>query len=260
MAIDRKDLKCKYDGCEREVRYPTLYICNAHYQWERKGKPEPYSKLINCEVCGKEIKSKVGNQKFCKECQYQRRLRQSCDRRAVEKINKNCEWCGNEFITSRFFQRFCSEDCYRRHDSKKSAKYYTDVVKIRDNHLDRRESYPQKYIFDFLKENFSNLNWEYNVRTIIRNPITKHMLELDIWCDDEKFAIEFDGEQHFRPAYGDKVFEVTRRNDKIKEEQCIEKNIRLLRISCKDDWKNKVWLIQKVGEFINDNCQICSID
>jgi very-short-patch-repair endonuclease len=253
MCVDKKDLKCKYEGCENPVKYSSLLICNAHYQWEKKGKPEPGYKVINCEVCKKEIKPKAGNQKFCKECQYQRRLQQHYDRHRVDKVSKICEWCKKEFITNRSFQKFCTKDCFNKYDLDHKSDYYLNVTKIRDNHLDRRESYPQKYVFDIIREEFSSLEWKYDVRSIIRNPITKHMLELDIWCEEKKVAIEFDGEQHSAPKYGERVFEITKRNDKIKEEMCVEKNIKLLRISYKDDWKNKEWVIGKVGELINDN-------
>lgn len=48
--------------------------------------------------------------------------------------------------------------------------------------------------------------------------------------EDEKILIEFDGEQHFKPKFGDYEFQRTVNNDKIKDSFCKEKDIRLVRI------------------------------
>ena len=54
-------------------------------------------------------------------------------------------------------------------------------------------------------------------------------------CDGKtiKYAIEYDGEQHFKPVDffgGEDGFKETKRRDKIKNEYCMEKKIPLLRI------------------------------
>lgn len=62
-------------------------------------------------------------------------------------------------------------------------------------------------------------------------------LSFDFWLYDKNLLIEFDGLQHFLPLGfqgGLKKLEYTKECDKIKDEYCRSKNIRLLRISYKD--------------------------
>lgn len=46
--------------------------------------------------------------------------------------------------------------------------------------------------------------------------------------------IEYDGIQHFKPTFGEKPFEDTKRNDRIKNRYCLENEIPLLRIPYTD--------------------------
>lgn len=58
-------------------------------------------------------------------------------------------------------------------------------------------------------------------------------LPFDFYLSDYNMAIEYDGEQHYRPVEyfgGQKSFERTQRHDKIKDEYCKNNNIKLLRI------------------------------
>ena len=48
--------------------------------------------------------------------------------------------------------------------------------------------------------------------------------------DNEQIVIEYDGEQHFKPKFGEYEFDRTKINDAIKNEYCSKNNIRLLRI------------------------------
>lgn len=58
----------------------------------------------------------------------------------------------------------------------------------------------------------------------------KHPLPFDFYLPDYNMCIEFDGEQHYRPIYGQDRFEKTVLHDKIKSEYCKDNNIHLLRI------------------------------
>jgi len=59
-------------------------------------------------------------------------------------------------------------------------------------------------------------------------------LRFDFYLPDQNTLIEYDGEQHFtkRGKYGDK-FESRQQNDKIKNQYCKNKNIKLIRIHYK---------------------------
>jgi len=140
----------------------------------------------------------------------------------------------------------------------KNKEYYEQVLRLRNSHLKRGYSYPQKYIFEAVFKLFPNLVWQYDDRSTLRNPNTGYPLELDIWCPEKRFAIEYDGEHHFSPKqFGQKGFDYVRLLDATKTKECVDKNIVLLRISCRDDWRNKEWLAQKVGECLNGVYQVC---
>ena len=57
------------------------------------------------------------------------------------------------------------------------------------------------------------------------------------------YCIEYDGRQHFEPVFdfgGDYRFEKIKKHDEIKNIYCLEHNIKLLRISYKDNIENKL--------------------
>lgn len=63
-------------------------------------------------------------------------------------------------------------------------------------------------------------------------------LPFDFYIPDKNILIEYDGIQHFEPVKlfgGIKEYEKTKLKDKIKTEYCIKNNIKLIRISYKDD-------------------------
>lgn len=68
------------------------------------------------------------------------------------------------------------------------------------------------------------------------NPDTKRKLRFDFYLPTLNLLIEYDGEQHFHYReeaflqYTKKDFLDTQKRDKIKNQYCIEKNIRLIRI------------------------------
>lgn len=57
-------------------------------------------------------------------------------------------------------------------------------------------------------------------------------LEFDFWIPELNTIIEYDGDQHFRPSskFGLEKFEKTNENDRIKNDYCFEKGIKLIRI------------------------------
>ena len=63
-------------------------------------------------------------------------------------------------------------------------------------------------------------------------------LPFDFYLPEYDMCIEYDGRQHFEPVYdfgGLDQFEKTKRNDNIKNEYCKNNNIKLLRISYKEN-------------------------
>lgn len=84
----------------------------------------------------------------------------------------------------------------------------------------------EKEMVDIVKKYYDGTIVE-NDRTIVRNPITKHMLELDVYLPDLEKAIEFNGMYWHNNDY-------MKLKDQMKIDQCNELSIDLLVIQEKD--------------------------
>jgi hypothetical protein len=59
----------------------------------------------------------------------------------------------------------------------------------------------------------------------------RRTLPFDFYLPEYNICIEFQGEQHFRPAFGIKSFKNIQQTDYIKEQYCLQNNIKLLKIN-----------------------------
>lgn len=121
---------------------------------------------------------------------------------------------------------------------------------IPSNHLDGKgcpkcnQSRGENKIERYLIEN----NIKYEVQKKFNDCVKDKKLSFDFWLCDKNMLIEFDGLQHFIPLGfqgGLKKLEYTKECDRIKDEYCKSKNIRLLRISYKD--------INDIEKILSDN-------
>jgi very-short-patch-repair endonuclease len=55
-------------------------------------------------------------------------------------------------------------------------------------------------------------------------------LPFDFYVPSTKTVIEYDGQQHFVPVWGQESFENVQRTDKIKNQYCKKNGIKLIRI------------------------------
>ena len=55
-------------------------------------------------------------------------------------------------------------------------------------------------------------------------------LPFDFYLPDYNLCIEFDGQHHYEPRFGESHHEITKKHDKIKNQYCKDNNINLLRI------------------------------
>ena len=55
-------------------------------------------------------------------------------------------------------------------------------------------------------------------------------LPFDFYLPDLNIIIEFDGQQHFKPVWGEENFKRLQRLDKIRDEYCKKNQIKLIRI------------------------------
>ncbi len=68
----------------------------------------------------------------------------------------------------------------------------------------------------------------------------KKKLPFDFYLPDINLAIEYDGEQHFNPVFGDEAFIRTQFNDNIKNKFCDDNNIKLIRIKYDQNIEKKL--------------------
>lgn len=114
--------------------------------------------------------------------------------------------CGNTFTTS-----FVN---YYRHNVNRCKK------------CSHQESVGELQIKKFLDKN----NIEYIREKRFRDCKDKRALPFDFFLPNYNLCIEFDGQQHFKPNFGEQNFNDTQNHDHIKNEYCKNKNIELLRI------------------------------
>ena len=86
-------------------------------------------------------------------------------------------------------------------------------------------------------------NLEYISQHSFKECFYKNELRFDFYLPKLNICIEYDGEQHFRPVEfygGEENFKIQKSRDLIKSNYCNLNNIKLIRISYKDDIKNKI--------------------
>ena len=165
----------------------------------------------------------------CRECSYEKRgikLKFSIDyvKDTIESINGNillnpedykdtichnldirCS-CGNIFTTSFSNYKRCGVNkCFS---------------------CSNKESNYEKKIKEYLIEN----NIDFIQEKRFSDCRDKKPLPFDFFIPSKKLIIEYDGQQHFYPVFGNDSFKMTIKHDKIKNEYCKMKNINLLRI------------------------------
>lgn len=97
----------------------------------------------------------------------------------------------------------------------------------------------QKECYDILRSIISE-EILYDDRKTIYNINTKRYLELDIYVPSLKFAIEYDGQQHFKDKKIWDGLEKIKYRDSIKDMICEDLGIRLFRISYKEKDLNSI--------------------
>jgi very-short-patch-repair endonuclease len=100
-----------------------------------------------------------------------------------------------------------------------------------------------------IEEILKKENILYETQKIFNNCVYKQPLKFDFYLPNKNLCIEFDGEQHFRPIIffgGEEGFIKTKIRDDIKNNFCLENNIRLIRIKFNEN------IEEKINEIINE--------
>lgn len=116
-------------------------------------------------------------------------------------------------------------------------------------------SHGEKLINDILSKAGYKYEKEYRIKECaIQRPLP---FDFAVFIKDKMYLIEYDGIQHFTPVDifdGDKGLSIRKRNDRLKNDYCIEHNIPLLRIPYIIDIKNNSDSIQSIiFDFLNQN-------
>lgn len=88
------------------------------------------------------------------------------------------------------------------------------------------ESSGEKLIADYL----NSVNIEYIREKKFDDCMDKKKLPFDFYVPKYNLIIEFDGQHHYKPVYGDNALKITQSHDSIKNKYCENNGLNLLRI------------------------------
>lgn len=114
---------------------------------------------------------------------------------------------------------------------------YNDIQAIKKKGKSRGE----RNVIKFLKK----LGWNVSSEVSYEDLYDTNSLRFDVEAtkDDKSFLVEFDGRQHFEPIDifgGIQAFNVTKKHDKMKDEYCKKKGLKLLRIRYDENVATKI--------------------
>lgn len=155
------------------------------------------SKRFSNDYIKSEIES-INNNKWLNSSEYKDVF--------THNLRIQCGLCGREFSTS--FANYIKHDINRCSScSQKESKGELKIRKLLDEY---GIEYTQEKRFADCKD--------------------KKPLPFDFYLPKSNLIIEFDGKHHYTPVRGEENYQKTVNHDKIKNEYCIQNNIKLLRI------------------------------
>lgn len=108
----------------------------------------------------------------------------------------------------------------------------------------------QGILYSKVKEIFSYLRLEQE-----ESPEWLENQRFDIYCKEYNFAVEYDGEQHYKPIEhfgGESNFELVVERDRLKNEKCIKNNCKLFRVKYGYSEEDFEELISNINSYITD--------
>lgn len=212
--------KNKYDYSKsiyKSAKEKIIIICPIHGEFEQT--PDSHTKS-GCPKCGLE---------FCKEFSISQRTT------IEEFIKKSKEIFGDKYDYNKTIYSGYKKDLII------ICKIHGEFVVNPSNHISNKRGCPYCYkasegellIAKLLIQN--KINFEYEKWfDDLRNPETNRPYRFDFYINDKNILIEFDGIHHFMPVGiwgGDENFEKVKKVDYLKNEYCVENNIKLIRIN-----------------------------
>ena len=166
---------------------------------------------------------------------------------------EGCYYCGREttgkkkmiYLDEKYYKKLCDERDFtylgaERINGYICVKFICNKHKEfgeqyqRIGNLKRRKfcqycggiSYGEEKICSLLNE----WGYSYNRQHIFPDCKDKYVLPFDFYVEGFNACIEYDGEQHYKPIYGEDNLKLVQRHDKIKDDYCRKNNITLIRI------------------------------
>ena len=190
---------------------------------------------IICGTCGKEfvtslssIRNNLGKCRYCasKELAQNLKFSQGQVEQMVNSINNNILLNPQDYknMNSRNLLIKCG-NC-QDNIFKTSLAEYMYRHRVRCQKCSKILTQGELIIYNFLeKESIQFVN-----QKRFNDCKDKKVLPFDFYLPDYNTCIEFDGQQHFEPKYGEEKFKITQYHDQIKNKYCEDNNIRLIRI------------------------------
>ena len=198
---------------------------------------------FHCNICNIDFYKKYSdllyNNQGCPECAKNRYYKNT--KYILEKINS----CGFTIIGD--FEKVTQKtkiDIVCNKCGKTYKKSYTDIF-YNDSRCicDKKEiSKGESYIIEYLDDH----SIEYKYNSTVENLVFKGNLRLDfiININNKQICIEYDGIQHFKEnTFFSDDLDTIRKRDIIKNSFCKDNNIDILRISYKNNTKEKIFNI-----------------
>lgn len=209
LISDESDYK---DSATNSLRY----ICPRHRE---KGVLSIALKHLldgrGCFYCGRDVTGQKKIKDF--EENYYKEL---CDERNLKYIG--CHREKNDNTDSKIYIDFICE----KHESFGIQKMLIGNMKRNSRGCPHCKRYRETLIAEYLHENNIDFIKEYK----FEDCTDKAELRFDFYLPDCNTIIEYDGEQHYKPIFGEETLELTQKHDQIKNEYCVDNNIRLIRI------------------------------
>lgn len=230
--------RCFYCGREETARKNTLEFDEDYYRKLCENKDLTYTgaERINGYVCIKFIcnkHSELGeqHQRFhnmkrgcgCQYCVGKNLPKWYIDEQIKIK-NPNIE------ILSDYNKLTDRVECRCKKHNIYSSKSIQNVLKgyccYRCGLENRHKSYREDEIATILDK----WGYSYIVEYTFSECKDKYVLPFDFYLNDFNTCIEYDGEHHYNPIYGDENFNIIQKHDAIKNDFCKMRNINLIRI------------------------------
>lgn len=149
-------------------------------------------------------------------------------RKNIEYVTKKAAEAGYKVLSTEYknIRTKITLSCSNNHIWYPSASdIFTNKTHCRFCDVSLAENECRKIFEDFFNKTFPTVRPDF-----LRNPLTGRNLELDGFCEDLRLAFEYDGEYHYRIITDQKALQTIQNRDLLKNELCVNNNIKLIRI------------------------------